>query len=329
MKNRFLTASLAAVLSAVCLCGCTVNGKQVFFSGIPVAGSVFRIGKLTCSEKTARVYIANYYNIYGMAGQINLWDEDLNTDRLEENIRKVCLDRLTKVYALNVYAKDHDIELTQQEKEQASKAAGKYMNTLSGADRKYLNVSEEDIKGMYETEELASIVYDQIVSKADDEVSDDEARVMDAVVITFTSGQKDKAEEALKELKAGNDIQVVAKKYSTEKKTSVTIDRNSWSSAVVKTAFELGDGEFSDAVTDGDSIYIIYCVSKYDEDRSEENRKKIIQERKEKVLDRIISAQNKEDYSSFDPDLWNSLTGSVDEKVTTDSFFECMPDIRN
>ncbi len=324
MRKQIITAALAACISATVLSGCTVDGKQVFFQVMPSVNTVFRIGSLSCSKKTAAVYLANYHNIYGTAGDIDLWGADLNTDRLEENIDKACLHRLSMVYALNVYADEHDITLTSQEKDLVEKAASRYMDTLSAADKSGLDVNENDIRHMYEKEAIASKVYKSIVSKADDEVSDDEARVMDAIVITFASGSESKADKAEDELDAGNDIQVVAKKYSTDKKTSVTIDKNSWPEEVVNAAFDLEDGEYSVPVKSGNSIYIIYCVSKYDEKKSDENRQKIIESRKQKVLDGIINTQNKMDYSSIDRNEWNSVTKSLDEKITTDSFFETL-----
>jgi len=313
---------MAACLLGTSLSGCSVNGKKVFFQTVPSVNSVFRIGSLSCSKKTAAVYLANYYNIYGTAGDIDLWNASLNTNRLRDNIKKACLHRLSMVYALNVYASDHKITLSQQEKDLVAKAASKYMDSLSAADKAGLRISEKDIKDMYENEAVASKVYKSIVSKTDDEVSDEEARVMDAVIITFAYSSSDKAKKAEKELKDGNDIQIVAKKYSTDKKTSVVISKDSWPKEVVDAAFELENGKYSKPVKSGNNIYIIYCTSKFDKKKSEQNREKIISSRKQRVLDGIISAQNKKDYSSIDQDTWNSVADSIDEKVTTDSFFE-------
>ena len=329
MRKQIITAALATCISATVLSGCTVDGKQVFFQVMPSVNTVFRIGSLSCSKKTAAVYLANYHNIYGTAGDIDLWGADLNTDRLEENIDKACLHRLSMVYALNVYADEHDITLTSQEKDLVEKAASRYMDTLSAADKSGLDVNENDIRHMYEKEAIASKVYKSIVSKADDEVSDDEARVMDAIVITFAAGSADKADKAEEELDNGSDIQVVAKKYSTEKKTQMTIDKSSWPQEIVDVAFDLEDGEYSVPVESGNSLYIIYCESKYDEEKSEENREKIIESRKQKVVDDIIKAQNKKDYSTIDEAEWKSVAENINQKITTDSFFEILSDEMN
>ena len=329
MKKQIVTLIISACVAATAFTGCTVDGKQVFFETLPTVNTVFRIGSLTCSKKSAMVYLANYFNIYGNAGDLDLMDASLNTDRLKANIEKACLHRLSMVYALNVYADENDISLSSQEKSLVEKAAPKYMDSLSAADKKALGVSEKDIRNMYEKEALASKVYKSIASKTDDEVSDEEARVMDAIVITFAAGSADKADKAEEELDNGSDIQVVAKKYSTEKKTQMTIDKSSWPQEIVDVAFDLEDGEYSVPVESGNSLYIIYCESKYDEEKSEENREKIIESRKQKVVDDIIKAQNKKDYSTIDEAEWKSVSENINQKITTDSFFEILSDEMN
>lgn len=325
-RKSIFTGIIALSLAASMLTGCTVDGKQVFFTAGTRPGSVFRMGRLSCSKKTAKVYLANYYNIYGTAGTIDLWDQNLNVSRLQDNITKAALDRLSVVYALNLYADKKEIDLTSQDKALVKKAAGSYYDSLSSSDRKALDVSESDIEKMYEKEALASKVYKEIVSKADDEVSDDEARVMDAVLITFNKGDNASAKKAEKELDNGTDISIVAKEYSTDKKTSVDISRNTYPEAICSAGFALSEKEYSAPIETSDGIYIIYCVSKYDEEKSEENRDNIISSRKQKIMDSILEEQNKEDYSYIDENAWNDISENLGHGITTNSFFKVLSD---
>ena len=326
LKKRFITLIIAAAFAVTGLTGCTFDGKQVIFTTGTMPGTVFRIGKLSCGRKTARVYLANYYNIYGKTGDICLWDQNLNVGRLETNIRKAAIDRLSVVYALNLYADENDVELTDQEESLVEKAAGTYYGSLSASDRKALDVSESDIRDMYEKEALASKVYKKIVSRADDEVSDEEARVMDAVLITFESGDESDAEKAEKELKDGTDISIVAKEYSSDKKINVNICRSTYPAEICNAAFALDEKEYTSPVTTKDGIYIIYCVSKYDEEKSDENRQNIIDSRKQKVMDSIIEEQNRKDYSYIDETAWKEVSGKLGHSIDTDSFFKTLSD---
>lgn len=326
LRKKLIAMIAAAAFTVTGLSGCTFDGKQVIFTTGTMPGTVFRIGKLSCSRKTARVYLANYYNIYGKTGDICLWEQNLNTSRLEQNIRKAAIDRLSVVYALNLYADENDIDLTSQEESLVEKAAGSYYGSLSANDRKALDVSKSDIRGMYEKEALASKVYTKIVSKADDEVSDEEARVMDAVLITFEAGDETDADKALRELDDGTDISIVAKEYSTDKKTSVNICRSSYPDEICNAAFALDENEYSTPVTTKDGTYIIYCVSKFDEAKSDENRTNIINSRKKKVMDSIIEKQNQKDYSYIDENAWKDISEKLGHDIDTDSFFSTLSD---
>ena len=63
MKKQIVTLIISACVAATAFTGCTVDGKQVFFETLPSVNTVFRIGSLNCSKKSAMVYLANYFNI--------------------------------------------------------------------------------------------------------------------------------------------------------------------------------------------------------------------------------------------------------------------------
>ncbi len=324
--KRIIALLATASMTLAGLSGCTVDGKQVIVTTGALPGTVFSIGRLSCDKKTARVYLANYYNIYGKTGDICLWDQELNTGRLEKSIRKAVIDRLSVVYALNLYASDNDIKLKRTEEDLVDRAAEAYYASLSQEDRKTLDVSEKDISKMYQKEALASKVYKKIVSRADDEVSDEEARVMDAVLITLESGDDATEEKAIKELKNGTDPSIVAKEYSIDKKTQVTICRRTYSDQICDAAFALDEKKYSEPVHTADGTYIIYCLSKFDQKKSDENRNSIIESRKKKIMDSIIEKQNQQDYSYLDENAWKNISDRLGHKVATNSFFKTLSD---
>ena len=183
------------------------------------------------------------------------------------------------------------------------------------------------VDGFWSAEFLKSIYGPQYIICYNEEAKEEVAEVKEEKAEAEV--KTDKADKAEEELDNGSDIQVVAKKYSTEKKTQMTIDKSSWPQEIVDVAFDLEDGEYSVPVESGNSLYIIYCESKYDEEKSEENREKIIESRKQKVVDGIIKAQNKKDYSTIDEAEWKSVAENIDQKITTDSFFEILSDEMN
>ena len=75
-KRNYIAAMLVA---ASLLSGCTVAGKQVFFS-FTGSFTVFSIGPLSCGRTEAKVYLANYKNLYGKVGDTDLWSDDFDTE---------------------------------------------------------------------------------------------------------------------------------------------------------------------------------------------------------------------------------------------------------
>ena len=59
---------LAGILAASCLlCGCSIGGRQVVLTSGLGSQEVFKIGGEACRLAEAKVYLANYQNIYGKA----------------------------------------------------------------------------------------------------------------------------------------------------------------------------------------------------------------------------------------------------------------------
>lgn len=86
----------------------------------------------------------------------------------------VCLDQL---------AKEKEMELSEEEKEKTAQAAEEYFASLTEEETAYMGVSESDIKEYYEHYALAQKVYHSLTKAVNEEVSDDEARVMEIMQI--------------------------------------------------------------------------------------------------------------------------------------------------
>ena len=315
---------LVAVLVMACMLlgGCSAFGKDIFFTFEPGIGSVFKIGEMSCPESEARVYIANSYNVYGKGNAVSLWDLDINTEKLKENVAERILDNLTMVYAMNVYAKEYDISLSDADEEMIDKAASDYMSTLSDKDKEYLDVSQKDIKKMYTHLLLARNVYSSLMASVDDDVSEDEARVMQAYVIKVSDGKALKSVK--KDLAAGISIEEIAASYSEDGGDAVSFPRNTYPVAVEDVAFSLDNGETSDVIEEAGSFYVIHCIEKNDATLSEENKIRIIETRKTELIESIIQGQHSKYYSGLDQDKWKELSKKPANEVTTDKFFSTL-----
>lgn len=152
----------------------TLNNRQVF-----------RIGNVSCGLKEAKVYLVNYQNIYGTAYGLDLWQHDFGDSSLENYVKNITMQELAQVVCLDQLAKEKEMELSEEENGKIAQAAEEYFASLTEEETAYMGVSESDIKEYYEHYALAQKVYHSLTKAVNEEVSDDEARVMEIMQILF------------------------------------------------------------------------------------------------------------------------------------------------
>ncbi|MBP5265388.1 MAG: peptidylprolyl isomerase, partial [Lachnospiraceae bacterium] len=183
-------------------------------------------------------------------------------------------------------------------------------------------VSEKDIRNMYEHYALAEKVYFALMDTVDDEVSEDEARVMDAYVLYVTDA--DLASQIEQRIAVGNDFETLVNTYSEGDKTVVSFGRHTYSDEIEDVVFQLNNGQISQKLSGGDGYYFFQCVNKYNAELSEENKSNVIAERKEALVKNIIASQNEQYYSDLNTKLWDKTTMNISDEIATDSFFEVL-----
>ncbi|MBR1634194.1 MAG: peptidylprolyl isomerase [Lachnospiraceae bacterium] len=316
MKKQKCIAVIVA--AAILLSGCSVAGKTVFFS---FAGpfTVFSIGPLSCGRTEAKVYLANYKNLYGRVGDTDLWNGDFDTTEVEEGVKTAAINHLSKVYSLDLYARENDIELDEDEKNQVAAAAKEYTDSLSETDVDATGANLGSIRKMYEHYALAEKVYSMLMDSVDEEVSEDEARIMDAYVLYVTD--KKTYRRLAKQIKNGATFERLVSSFSEGDKGEVSFGRGTYPEEVEEVAFALEDDEISDGIETDDGYYFVQCIDKYNEELSEENKKKIIAGRKEDLVQNIVSDQYDKYDSQINTKLWERMHIETKDDVQTDSFF--------
>ncbi len=322
MKKRKLTLFIltCAVASSV-LFGCSIGDTTVRMGGGPGVFNVFRIGKQSCPRSEALVYLANAKNLYGVVDGTSLWTGEYSTAALSDGIKKNVLNHLARVYTLDIYAEENDITLTDIEMDRVSDAADEYFESLSEKEKEYLGVSRSDIAEMYARYGTAMKVYADLMNQVDEEVSEDEARIMDAYVL-YTTDEAE-AKKVRKALANGNDFMNLLGSYGEGDRSLLSFGRGTYEEAVESRMFSLDDGEISGMITGSDGFYFVKCEDKYDEELSEANKSSILKKRKEEVIENIIKQQYEEYDSLIDKELWDGLSVE-DEGIETDSFFSVL-----
>ncbi len=308
------------VISVLGLSGCQIGNTDVIVSKSLNNKQAFRIGSEVCSMSEAKVYLVNYQNIYGTAYGINLWEGDYGENSLEEYVKDITISELSQVICMDLLAQEQEIELSEKEREQIAKAAEEYYSSLNDEEIAYMGAAESDFVTYYEHYALAQKLYDSLTEGVNDEVSDDEARVMEAMRIFVKDGTK--AQEVAEKLAAGEDFASVANNYNEEDSIEVTIARDDMPKEAEDEAFRLDDNEISGMIETENGYYFIKCLNKYNEELTDANKENIVKKRKKEAFDDIYEAFIEEQNSVLNIEAWESLELNTDGKITTDSFFE-------
>ena len=319
MKNKInLLAGVLAV--SVFFAGCSIGGKEIVVTSGVGSKDVFKIGGDSCNQTEAKVYLANYQNIYGKSYGIDLWEQGFQKKKLKQYVKEVALSEMTKIICMDLLAEDQGIALTTEEKARIKDAAAKYYESLNEAELTYTGASQSDIESMYEDYALANKVYQSLTQSVDEEVSDDEARIMEAMQIYVKT--QDKAEEVSAKLAAGEDFAAVASNYNQKPVIEITFGRGDLPEEVEQAAFELDDGAVSDCIQTDDGFYFIKCINKFNEELTDANKSNIVDAREKAAFDDVYEEFVSTLASNLNECVWENIPLVTDGSISTDSFFE-------
>lgn len=319
MKNiRGLLA--VCLLFCMLLTGCQIGDTSIVVIKPLSSRYVFQIGEVSCSVKEAKVYLANYQNIYGEAYTLDLWEHDFGDESLEEYIKTITLNKLVTVACMTQLAEQQGMALTEEDEANILEAAAVYYDSLTLADKDYLGASEVEIAEYYRHYVLAQKVYYYLTSEINGEVSDDEARVMEVMQIYVTDAAD--AATVRAKLSNGEDFASVANVYNELPSIQANICRDDLPEEAEKVAFRLDDNEVSEVIAVENGYYFIKCLDKYNEELTEANKVTIVEKREKEAFDDVYNEFVASLTSYINEDVWDELKVDSTSGVQTDSFFE-------
>ena len=323
-KNR--RSSLGVTLCGIGLAlslfvsGCSIGGKEVVVSEAMTNHQLFKIGTTTCSLKEAKVYLVNYQNIYGTAYGLNLWEHDFGDDSLKDYVKNITMQELTQVISMDQLAKSRELELSEEEKNRMAQAAEEYFALLTEEEKDYMGVSESDIQDYYEHYALAQKLYTSLTGAVNEEVSDDEARVMELMQIYVSDSTK--ADEVAARLAAGEDFASVANNYNEAGSIQITASRDDLPAEVSATAFQMDNDQMSGKIEAENGFYFIKCLNKYNQELTEANKTNIVEKREKEAVDDVYNEYTESLTSSINEKVWDALEPETGSGMQTNSFFE-------
>lgn len=320
MKRKFTRVAAVLCGMSLLLTGCRIGNKNIVVSNILNDRQVFKIKGTVCSLKEARVYLTNYQNIYGTAYGVDLWKHDFGDDSLVKYIKAVTMEELTQVVSMDLLAQSREVALSEDELSAISEAAAEYYASLSKEENTYLEVTESDISEYYQHYALAQKLYNSLTNSVNEEVSDDEARVIEIMQIFVADSTK--ASDVAAKLERGDDFASVANNYNELSSIQTTVARDELPKEVEEVAFNLDNGQTSSMIQAGKGFYFIKCLNKYNEELTEANKSNIVEKREKEAFDDVYNQFVAGLNSSINKDMWDELTLDTTDGIQTDSFFE-------
>ncbi|MFI3177505.1 MAG: peptidylprolyl isomerase [Eubacteriales bacterium] len=298
------------------------NTKIVLTTGLS-SGELFRIGESTCQLSEALTYYATMKNQYEEIFGEEIWDYDGATISLEEHLGEVVLARVAQVKVMNLLAEQYEVALTEKEQTMAEDAAAQYVGTLSEEEMQALGLSEELILTMYIEYATAESVYEYMIRDINPEISDDEARIVTVNRLLVSLDSYENAVRAYEELQNGTSFQEVAKAYSELETSMVSFGKNEGvlDAQLEEIAFTLATDEISDIIMTDEGYEIIQCVNTLNREETDENKLKIIEERRKETFNIQYEEYVNSLVKHIDFTMWEEATTYLDEVIETVDFF--------
>ena len=310
MKRKSVLIGALSIICALVLSGCTIGGKRVVFSDPIKVASVLTVGDMKCPKEEALVYLLNYRSLYDNIMGASVWDGSFDLNRLSNSVKVSVMDILAETYVLAMDAKDKGTDgLSETEEKGIEDSAKDYYSLMSEKEKEYCSVTEAKLIDAYKKFYIAQRNCNAMMEAVDQEVSEDEARVIDAEVIVMSDPEK--ASKASTAINTGKSFEDVMNTYSEGQKGQISFGRNT----------------YPGLITAGDKYYIVKCINKYNAGLSEENKKNILEKRKVSAIKNVIEESKGKYVTAEDTEFWSGVEIISDEAKTEkkrDSFFSVL-----
>lgn len=316
---------IACILSLAMLTLSGCNGvtpdKIVFVSEMPDEVLLI-VGDEQCNLSQMRLLLGNNRNNYGNAYSLDIWESDNETAKAElsEYVNNTTLSHWTKILSMNALAKEYDIELSENASNAVEAAASKYYTSLSDSDIEITGITEEDVANMYRQLAVSDMVYEELTKDVSFEVSNDESRVMEIMII-FTENEET-ADLVEAELADGADFGALAANYNEYRSIELNLYRGMLDDTIEEAAFKLENGENTGKLRGDDGWYFIYCVNKYNEELSNQNKENIVTKRRTDAFNTIYELFEDNVDIKYNSKQWTEVIREDLSEIKTDNFLD-------
>ncbi len=317
-----IVPALGIICAMTVLSGCSGTHEKIEFVTEMPADIVLSVGDEECNSAQMRLLLGNNRNRYGNAYSLDMWGTENETAKAELSnyVRDITVSHWIKILSMNALAKEYEIELPESVMSTVERTAEEYYDALDVSDVEITGITKDDVTEIYRQLAVSDMVYEELTRDVSFEVSNDESRVMEVMVIYTESA--DTAALVDEELKGGSDFGALAANYNEYRSIEVDMYRGLFPEDVEEAAYSLENGEHTDRIKGDEGWYFIYCINKYNEELSNQNKDNIVRKRRTDAFNNIYDLFEDNVETEFNIALWDSVTSEDLTGIKTGSLFE-------
>ncbi len=314
-----ITSILLVILLALSVVGCSTGNTKVKITTGLSSKELFKIGDQTCSKNEALVYATAQKKLIEDAYGSEIWNVSKGDVTVKEYVQDSLKDFLAQLKCIHQMADDNQVTLTDQEKTLASNCAKEYIDNLTENEKNDLGVTKEDVQKIYEEYILYNKVETELTNDKVEQISDNDARIMQVNMIVLSKEKT--AKSVLKKVKAGEDFEKLAKKYSEESQIQYALSREMFGEEFSNQVFDLEKGQTSDIIKLKDKYYIVSCIDDYDKEETSKHKSELEKEKRQEIFDKLYKEYIDKLSSQFNKSLWKQIDMETIPSVKKADFF--------
>lgn len=336
-----IAAILVLLIAAVEFISFIRGDSGKVFSNVLGKNDVFRVGEAVCTVPEMTVYLTTTQLEYESVYSAKIWDTVSEGVTLEENVKQTVLEKAAQIKSMYLLAKSREISIEKEEQEQIKAAAKEYMGRLGKEKAEALGITDDLLQKMFEEYLMANKVYQSIICEVNPEISDDEARIItvqhiliktytkdaEGNRVDFLTADKQAAFEEISRIReevteGEKTFEELAAKYSQDGNLSYSFGMGEMDPAFEAAAFQLATDEVSPVTESESGYHIIKCISTFDREETEENKKRLLEERRNKTFGLEYEAFVENLSRKINQSVWNGMGLLHDGTLPTVDFFE-------
>lgn len=221
MKKKIRSLLCLLLFAALSLTAC--GGSTADFAD----EAVLKIDGQEIMKSEYMVYLYTTTQSFVAAAGQDVWSMDFDGQTADELVEERTISTLQSVLAAKEYAAANGIALTDEQKQEAAAAAEQFISTVDAADLAKMGMDAEKMVPLMEDSYLYSQVYESIAAECGvdegdvaayyeeqkEQIKEDYTSLQIATIL-LDDGEK--AEEAAKRAKAGEDFAALFKEYDVD-----------------------------------------------------------------------------------------------------------------